>query len=133
MTLEDALKNVPIKRRAYFRYKFGIKFQESHRTIKSDEEFLSCVKMKSMLSLLRWENTEEYRTLVAIYLQGKYGNDLLEIYNSVSEKAKKGDPKSIEILMKLQTEVKMLAKSKITRSKKSKIEDDNDDNDGLEL
>lgn len=127
MTLEDALKNVPIKRRAYFRYKFGIKFQESHRTIKSDEEFLSCVKMKSMLSLLRWENTEEYRTLVAIYLQGKYGNDLLEIYNSVSERAKKGDTKSIDTLLKLQKEIKVIAKNKISKTK------DEDEDDGLEL
>lgn len=127
MTLEEALKKIPYMKRAYFRYKFGLRFFDYSKEIKSEEEFLQLIGKKSILPYYRWENTDEYRTLVAIYLQGKYGNDLLDIYNSVSERAKKGDTKSIDTLLKLQKEIKVIAKNKISKTK------DEDEDDGLEL
>ena len=126
MTLEEALKKIPYMKRAYFRYKFGLRFFDYSKEIKSEEEFLQLIGKKSILPYYRWENTDEYRTLVAIYLQGKYGNDLLDIYNSVSEKAKKGDSKSVQTLMMLQKEIKQMAKNKISKANE-------DEDDGLEL
>jgi len=114
MTLEEALKKVQYKKRAYFRWKFGLKFQHYDKTINTEEEFLEHVKLKSMLPFQRWECTPEYKTLVAIYLQGKYGNDLLDIYNAVAEKAKKGDSKAVDTLLKLQKEIKQIAKTNNT-------------------
>ena len=126
MTLEEALKKIPYMKRAYFRYKFGLRYFDYSKTINTEEEFLQLIGKKSILPYYRWENTDEYRTLVAIYLQGKYGNDLLDIYNSVSEKAKKGDSKSVQTLMMLQKEIKQMAKNKISKANE-------DEDDGLEL
>lgn len=114
MTLEEALKKVHYKKRAYFRWKFGLKFQESNKEFHSEEEFLEHMKLKSILPFQRWERTNEYRKLVALYLQGKYGNDLIEIYDAVVEKAKKGDGKAVDTLLKLQKEIKQIAKTNNT-------------------
>ena len=125
MTLEEALKKVQYKKRAYFRFKFGLRYFESNKTIDTEEEFLKHIKRKSIQPFIRWENSEQYIKLVAIYLQGRTANDLLEIYNSITEKAKKGDSKAVDSFLKLQNQIKQIAKGSISN--------DVDEGDDLEL
>ncbi|MDD2287946.1 MAG: hypothetical protein PHY55_03845, partial [Bacteroidales bacterium] len=102
---------------------------------KSPEEFLNSVQLKSFETLKRWESTEEYATLVALMLKGRAGNDLLQVYEKVSEKAKTGEKSAVDTFLKLQKEIDELAKRPIVtrdeRIAKSKVttkeEDDKND------
>ena len=128
ITIEQALNKLPYTKAEYFKWKFGIGFVD--RGDVTEEQFLKRVRRSNIKVFERWERTEEYKNLVAIYLNSKTANDLLEVYDVVSKKAKKGDSRCIEQLLKLQKEIRETAKladmSFNNSSKKSKKEDDGD-------
>lgn len=125
--LEDALMQVNDKVRKYFRWKFDIPFGGVKMNQTTIEEVCKYTGVRNPQYFVDWERTEEYENLVYIYLNSKTANDLLDVYNIVSEKAKKGDSKAIDTLLKLQKEIQMNIES--TKRKKKEIADD----DGLEI
>lgn len=56
---------------------------------------------------------------MALLLQGRNGNDLLEVYNAVFQKAKKGDSKAVDTLIKLQKEIAELANQPLPKKEKN--------------
>lgn len=139
ITIEKALDKIPFYKAEYFKWKFNINFTADRSTI-TEEEFLKRVNRTNIKVFERWERTEEYRALVDIYLHSRSANDLLDVYEVVIAKAKEGDTKSIEQMLKLQKEIKDNAKyadkniNKIiqnSKQKKSNRKYDEEDDDGL--
>ena len=139
ITIEKALDKIPFYKAEYFKWKFNINFTADRSTI-TEEEFLKRVNRTNIKVFERWERTEEYRALVDIYLHSRSANDLLEVYEVVIAKAKDGDSKSIEQMLKLQKEIKDNAEyadkniNKIiqnSKQKKSNRKYDEEDDDGL--
>ncbi|ABO50647.1 conserved hypothetical protein [Desulforamulus reducens MI-1] len=125
--LELALSKISEKKRKYFRWKFNIPFGGRPMNQTTIEEICKYTNVKNPQYFSDWEKTTEYEYLVNIYLNSKTANDLLEIYNIVAEKAKQGDAKAIDTLLKLQKEIQANIKS--AKRKEKDIADD----DGLEL
>ncbi len=140
ITIEKALDKIPFYKAEYFKWKFNINFTADRSTI-TEEEFLKRVNRTNIKVFERWERTEEYRALVDIYLHSRSANDLLDVYEVVIAKAKEGDTKSIEQMLKLQKEIKDNAKyadkniNKIIQNSKQKKSnrkyDNEEDDDGL--
>lgn len=124
--LEEALSKLNPKARKYFRWKFDIPFQGRPMKQTTIEEICKYTGVRNPQFFEDWQATEEYKNLVNIYLNSKTANDLLDIYNSVSEKAKQGDTRAIDTLLKLQKEIQANIKS--AKRKEKDIADD-----GLEL
>lgn len=125
--LEFALSKVNERVRKYFRWKFNIPFGGRPMNQTTIEEICKYTNVKNPQYFDDWEKTDEYKNLVNIYLNSKTANDLLDIYSSVSEKAKQGDTRAIDTLLKLQKEIQSNIKS--AKRKEKDISDD----DGLEL
>jgi len=128
MNIYEALKNVPPKKRMYFIWKFGLEYDQTKKP-KTVQQFLSSVGAKTLNSFIAWEKTEEFRHLVSLLLETKFDNDLREIYDSLAEKAKQGDEKSIRLLLQLGKEIKQYAKE----SKRQIMNKNDEDDDGLYL
>lgn len=125
--LEEALSKLNPKVRKYFRWKFNIPFQGRPMKQTTIEEICTYTGVRNHQFFADWEQTDEYKNLVNIYLNSKTANDLLDIYNAISEKAKQGNDKAIDTLLKLQKEIQANIKS--AKRKEKDIADD----DGLEL
>lgn len=125
--LEAELMKVNDKVRKYFRWKFDLPFAGRPMKQVSLEEVCKFWCIKNPQYFLDWEKTDEYKHLVNVYLNSKSANDILEIYNVVAGKAKNGDSKAIDTLLKLQKEIQ--ANIKLAKRKEKDIVDD----DGLEL
>lgn len=120
MNISEAIKTVKNEYAMYFRYKFpDMKFDKS-KPAKTEEEFLKTVGRKSMNGFERWEKTDEYKMLVTLYLNTKVIKDYQEIYNIVSEQAKKGEEKYIKLFFtlnkELQTQSKMASSYFVTEN-----------------
>lgn len=94
---------------------------------KTIEEICKFTTVKNPQYFLDWEKTDEFKHLVNIYLNSQTANELLDIYNVVLEKAKTGDNKAIDTLLRLQKEIQTNIKSN-KRKEKEELEDD-----GLEV
>jgi hypothetical protein len=125
MNIYEALKTIPPKKRAYFCWKFNLGYDQTKEP-KSVQKFLNSVGHKTLNSFKAWEKTDEYRQLVSLFLEMKFDNDLQEIYDSLAEKAKQGDEKSIRLLMQLGKEIKQYA-NEAKKQIESKYNDDMDD------
>lgn len=125
--LEFNLSKINHKKRKYFRWKFNIPYGGRPMKQTTLEEICKCTMIKNPQYFKDWEKTDEYKNLVDLYLNSKTANDLLDIYNVVSEKAKNGDAKAIDTLLKLQKEIQ--ASIKQAKRKEKDLADD----DGLEL
>lgn len=128
MSIYEALKSIPYKKRLYFQWKFNLSFDQSQPK-KSEEEFLKSIGMKTLNSFKAWEKTDEYRQLLALLLATKFDHDLQEIYDSLAEKAKQGDEKSIRLLLQLGKEIKHYAKE----AERQMMSEDDDNDDDLDL
>jgi len=126
MNIYEALKKVPTRKREYFKWKFDLRYDQ-RLPKKTPEEFLEYLELKTFNSLLEWEKTEEYRSLLAIFLNTKFDQDLEEIYNSVAEKAKAGDEKSIKLFLQIGKDLKAYSK----QAEKRLLQQDEDEDDGL--
>ncbi|WP_431809152.1 hypothetical protein [Brevibacillus agri] len=128
MNIYEALKNIRWDYSEYFKYKFGIRYDQT-KPPKSQEDFLRLVGKKTMNPYILWERTKEYKDLVALYLQSRVANDLAEVYDKVSTKAKQtADEKNIKLMLTLHKEINEHAKQAFLQFKDVEEEDD-----GLEL
>ncbi|ACB84826.1 hypothetical protein [Natranaerobius thermophilus] len=107
MELRKALRQLPTRKKHYFEWKFNVKPRVDLSNL-SEQEFLD--KYTDDGTTIRpfkeWERTPEYHALVNLYLQSQTANDLLEVYESVKEKAKQGDDKAVKQLLELQKRIK---------------------------
>ena len=109
LAIEQALRKLPEYKSEYFKWKFNLGFRFDYSQL-NEKEFLKRVKRTNINAFKRWERTIEYKALVEIYLASKSANDLLEVYNIVSKKAKQGDSNSIGQLLRLHKEIQKNAK-----------------------
>lgn len=110
MNISEAIKTVKNEYAMYFKYKFPEMAFDKSKPMKSEEEFLKTVGRKSMNGFERWEKTDEYKMLVTLYLNTRVIKDYEEIYNIVSDQAKKGDEKSIKLFFTLNKELQQQSK-----------------------
>ena len=109
MNIYEALQSVSYKKRQYFLWKHDINW-DRRKPPKSEVDFMRSVGAKTMNGFIAFEKSEEYRRLMAIYLNTRFDNDLEEIYESLSKKAKDGDEKSVKLLLQLGKDIKQYAK-----------------------
>jgi len=124
MNIYDGIKKLPFKKQYYIKWKFNLWFDQE-KTM-SEEELLKLLQMKSLNAFIKWEKTDEYKAIQSLVLSYRSTQDLLEIYNVVSEKAKTGDEKAIKLFMQLDKEIQLHKKQaeKIFNKSKSDVEDD---------
>lgn len=127
MNITEALSKIAPDKAEYFKYKFPDTRYDQSRPQRTEEEFLKLVERKTIHAYKRWEKTDEYKALVALYLQSKTANDLHEIYQVVSDKAKTGDEKSVKLFLQLSKEVTEHSKQALKELSKSKSNDTEDD------
>ncbi|AKG35253.1 hypothetical protein [Paenibacillus durus] len=126
MNIHEALKTIPNKKKLYFIWKHYIGFDQT-KPPKTEAEFLKTVDLKSLSSFVRWERSEEYRALLAILLNTRFDSDLEQIYDSLADKAKNGDEKSIKLLLQIGKDIKSYAKDAAkTLNKNDEVEEDDD-------
>ncbi|CDX03333.1 Hypothetical protein DPCES_3447 [Desulfitobacterium hafniense] len=123
-SLDQALGRLPMKYRMYFRWKFNIPYKGQEVKERTVEQLLKASGVANMSTFEAWEKTEEYEYLVNLMLAGKEANDLLEVYNAVSEKAKAGDSKAVDTLFKIQKTIKDNLKRTKLQEQEVQEEDD---------
>jgi predicted secreted protein len=114
MLIQEALSKLDQYKRLYFMIKNGIDGQKVKYSEMTIDDFIQKYLKpihRNIDSFRRWEQTEEYKQLIAIMLLGQSGNDLKEIYDSVTAKAKQGDKSAVEMFFKLQKELKQIIKN----------------------
>lgn len=130
INIYSALKKIPFDKQEYFKYKFpDIRFDKTLPE-KTEEEFLKVVGKKTMNTYYRWEKSDEYKALVALYLQSKTANDLVDVYSAVVNNAQKGDDKSVKLLLLLQKEINEHAKQ---ANKAFTVDEEKEEDDELEI
>lgn len=134
MNLDDGLKQLKNWRFAeYFKWKHDIRYDQRLEK-KTEEEFLKSVQRKTMNSFISWERTAEYKKLLTLLLESKLADDMEEIYNIVTENAKKGDDKAVRLFLQLQKEIVSNAKVAKEAFKVTEIaEEDEEDEDSYGL
>lgn len=137
MNIYDALKQLRFDKRMYFQYRHKLYFQqEKNDEVTTDEEFLKRLggrKNKTMNPYIAWERSDEYRNLVALLLESKIANDLLDTYNVVAKKAKTGDDKSVKLLLQLSKDITSLSKAAKASFNKKEEEEIIEEDDGLSV
>lgn len=109
MNIYEALKNVEYKKKLYFEWKHDIRFDQTlpHKT---EEEFLRMIGAKTLNGFIKWERSQEYKSLLLLLLESKVANDFDLIYKNVSNKAKEGDEKFIRLFLSMQKDIQSNAK-----------------------
>lgn len=126
MTIYEALKNIPPYKRLYFTWKHEIRFRRNIPK-KTKEELLKEIGRKSLDGMIKWERSKEYHKLVLLLLESKIANDLEDIYEITSAKAREGDEKAIKLLLELHKQIQINAKLAVKTLEVKSKEDDNDD------
>lgn len=126
MNISDAIKTVKNEYALYFKYKFPEMAFDKSKPAKTEEEFLKTVGRKSMNGFERWEKTDEYKMLVTLYLNTRVIKDYEEIYNIVTDQAKKGDEKSIKLFFTLNKELQQQSKMASSYFVTEKAEEEDD-------
>lgn len=128
MNIHEALKSIDWQKAEYFKYKFPELRYDQSKPLKSEEDFLRLVNRKSMNPFTKWEKSNEYKNLVQLYLDTKIADDMQEVYQIVSEKAKSGDDKAVRLFLTLQREIQDNAKlaAKTFQSNDEEIEEEDD-------
>jgi hypothetical protein len=109
MNIYEALKQTESKKRQYFEWKHDIRFVQEMAK-KSEAEFLKTVGLKTINGFIRWEKTQEYKSLVLLLLDSKVANDYDMIYKNIVSKAKDGDEKFIRLFLTIQKDIQTNAK-----------------------
>lgn len=105
MDLDKALRQLKNWRFAeYFKWKHEIRYDQTLEK-KTEEEFLKQVERKTMNPFIAWERTADYKKLLTLLLESKLADDMEEIYNIVTDNAKKGDDKAVRLFLQLQKEI----------------------------
>lgn len=116
MTFQQMFKKLNYRRQMYFCYRNKIT-NLWRNPPQTEEEFLQRAEMKSIQSMRKWEQTQEYQELLAKYLEMQYVSDIYEIYMTMLEKAKDGDEKAINAMLKLGKEIEAINKKGKNNSK----------------
>ncbi|MFA7157463.1 MAG: hypothetical protein WC123_07230 [Bacilli bacterium] len=130
MTLDEQLARTKLKYKRYFRWKFKLAVPGREFNDRPLEEIMKIDGVKSKQTYYAWEKTDEYKHLVDLYIMSHAANDLLEIYNVVLDKAKKGDSKAVDTVIKLQ---KSIASNIKENSQDNIVVAKEDEEDDLEL
>ena len=130
MTLDEQLAKTKLKYKRYFRWKFKLTVRGREFNDRPLEEIMKIDGVKSKETYYSWEKTDEYKHLVDLYIMSHAANDLLEIYNVVLDKAKKGDSKAVDTVIKLQ---KSIASNIKENSQDNIVVAKEDEEDDLEL
>lgn len=130
------------RRRIYFMWKNGIEnIRIDYGELTQDEFIEKCDKLHTtpitnpdffLNHMKRWESSAEYKRLLFLLQEDRFATDLLELYESVKEKAiKDTDSQAIKNMVMLQKEIKDYRKSidKFERQQQEEIEKD----DGLRV
>lgn len=125
MNIYDVLKEVPFHKRQYFTWKHDIRFDRSIPK-KSEEELLKEINRKTLNGLIRWEKTAEYRGLVLLLIESRIANDMEEIYEVTSKKAREGDERAIKLLLDLHKKAQENAKLMFKQVKEESHYNDDD-------
>lgn len=130
LTINEALSQIPFHKAEYFRYKFpDVRYDQSRQCL-DEEQFLLRVGRSTIYTYHRWEKSAQWRTLVALYLESKMANELLEMYQAVKDNALKGDEKAVKLYLQLGKEIQQMARqTPLLSSRKKKAEDNEDDDD----
>lgn len=110
ITIYDALRKINWKKAEYFKFKFPDVRYDQSVPLKTEDDLLKLTHLKTMNSFLAWERTDEYKSLLMLYMASRVSDDFMEIYNIVIEQAKQGDDKAIKTFLSLQKEIRDNAK-----------------------
>lgn len=130
MTINEALQRLPYKKAEYFRFRFpDCRFFDGEQITK--EQFLKRVGLKTLATFERWERTAEWKSLIALYLESQFANNLLTIFQVVKNKALEGEDKSVKLYLQLGKEIEQLAKAApaMLAKRKGKQEEEEDEDD----
>ncbi|SFM41271.1 hypothetical protein [Salibacterium qingdaonense] len=132
MNIYDALQHVPLKKRMYFLWKHDLEFDKT-RQKKTEQQFLKSVEAKTMNPYIKWENSNEYQALLSILMKMKVIHDIEKVYKTVSDKAKEGDSKAIDTLLKIKKEIDQSAQVAEDLFRQPKDSKDKNEDDGLTI
>ncbi|AFM40998.1 hypothetical protein Desaci_2023 [Desulfosporosinus acidiphilus SJ4] len=127
MTLDEQLARTNLKYKRYFRWKFKLSTRGRAYKERPLEEIMKIDLIKTRETYYAWEKTEEYQNLVNLLIMSNAGNDLLEIYNVMLDKAKKGDAKAVDTVIKLQKSIASSIKQNSKDNNSAPVEDEEDD------
>ncbi len=126
--LQEVYKLTSNRRRIYFLWKNGLSNNKTDYGEWSKEDIINKFFNGSEEAFKRmelWEKTDEYARLMYILTKERMNSDFFEIYDSIVDKAKQGDERSIKTFLLLQKEVKSNLKE--LNSKSQQTVDDEDD------
>lgn len=126
MTLDEQLARTNMKYKRYFRWKFKLSSRGREFNDRPLEEIMRIDQIKSKETYYAWEKTEEYQNLVNLYIMSQAANDLLEIYNVMLDKAKKGDAKAVDTVIKLQKSIASTIKQNIKVDNSTPVDEEDD-------
>ncbi len=101
------------RRRKYFLWKNKMDTTVTRYSEMDEKEFLKFSKCtdKQYEYLKRWEESDEYTRLMYILHKDRFDDDILEIYNSMKDEAKKGNSTAVKTVISLQKEIKKRLKN----------------------
>lgn len=127
MTLDEQLAKTKLKYKRYFRWKFKLPVRGREFNDRPLEEIMKIDGVKSKETYYSWEKTDEYKHLVDLYIMSHAANDLLEIYTVMLDKARKGDGKAVDTVIKLQKSIAQNIKENSQDTNTSVVEVEEDD------
>lgn len=122
--LDQQLAKTPLKYRRYFRWKYKLPVRGRVYVDRPLEEIMRIDGVKNKETYYSWEKTEQYKHLIDLLIQSHAANDLIDMYNAMLDKAKKGDARAVDTVIKLQ---KSIAQNIKQNTNNSIIEEDEED------
>lgn len=113
------------RRRKYFMYKNKIRTRKGlDYGSMTKEEFMKYMGIgeEGYRALELWENSQEYIRLQYILYENNFDADLLEVYDSIKEEAKKGNATAVKTMIDLQKEVQKRLKQVSKDENKPKLD-----------
>lgn len=115
---------------AYFMWRNGLSNSNRDFSELTEQDIIDkyCKgSLKKYGNLKQWENTEEYAELMNLLLLERSNKDFVEIYNVVSEEAKKGNDRAVKTFLTLQNEIRKSVKAKKSSKQEQQEEVEEDD------
>lgn len=131
MTLDEQLARTPLKYRRYFRWKYKLPVRGRVYNDRPLEEIMRIDGVKNKETYYSWEKTEQYKHLIDLLILSHIGNDLYDMYNVMLNKAKKGDSKAVDTVIKLQKSIAQNIKENSQQNANNTVVEDEEDD--LEL
>lgn len=113
------------RRRKYFMYKNKIRTRKGlDYGSMTKEEFMEYMGIgeEGYRALELWESSPEYIRLQYILYENNFDADLLEVYDSIKEEAKKGNATAVKTMIDLQKEVQKRLKQVSKDENKPKLD-----------